>query len=394
MMDYSRLIPERVQAIKPSGIRKFFDIAATMDHVLSLSIGEPDFVTPWPIRDAGVDSLVRGRTFYTANAGLIELRKAICDYYERMFELSYSTDQVLVTVGGSEAIDACLRTLIGPDDEVVIPEPSFVCYEPITQLCGGRPVPIRTRAENEFRLTADQLRAAITPHTKVLILPYPNNPTGAVMEREDLESIAQVLRGTDIIVLADELYAMLTYSGKRHVSIANIDGMQERTIVVNGFSKAYAMTGWRLGYALGPKEIIKTMTKVHQFAIMSAPTMAQDAAIVALQPEGDALVQEMVDEYNMRRRLLVSRLRGMGFDCFEPLGAFYVFPSIEKFGLPSEQFCEQFLFSERVAIVPGSAFGESGEGFVRISYAKSMRDIETAMNRLEHFVAGLRGAER
>ena len=387
MMDYSQLIPERVRALKPSGIRKFFDIAATMDDVLSLSIGEPDFVTPWVVRDAGIDSLVRGRTFYTSNAGLIELRTAICEYYARTCALSYTPEQALVTVGGSEAIDLCLRTLLGPGDEVIIPEPSFVCYEPITQLCGGRPVAIRTKAENEFRLTADELRAAITPRTKILVLPYPNNPTGAVMEREDLEAIADVLRGTNIIVLSDELYAVLTYTGRRHVSIANIEGMQERTIVVNGFSKAYAMTGWRLGYALGPKDIIKTMTKIHQFAIMSAPTMAQDAAVVALQPETDGAVQEMVEEYNMRRRLLLSRFRGMGIECFEPLGAFYVFPSIAKFGLPSEEFCERFLYDEHVAIVPGSAFGASGEGFARISYAKSLRDIETAMDRMERFIA-------
>ena len=389
MMDYNQLIPERVRTLKPSGIRKFFDIASTMDNVLSLSIGEPDFVTPWVVRDAGIDSLVRGRTFYTGNAGLIELRKAICEYNARMFELEYTPDQTLVTVGGSEAIDLCFRTLIGPGDEVIIPEPSFVCYEPITQLCGGRPVSIRTKAENEFRLTAEELRAAITPRTKILVLPYPNNPTGAVMERVDLEAIAAVLRGTNILVLSDELYAMLTYTGKRHVSIANIAGMQERTIIVGGFSKAYAMTGWRLGYALGPKDIIKTMTKIHQFAIMSAPTMAQDAAIVALQPETDCAVQEMVEEYNMRRRLLLSRFREMKIDCFEPLGAFYVFPSITKYGLPSEEFCERFLYDEHVAIVPGSAFGESGEGFVRISYAKSLRDIETAMDRMERFVSRL-----
>ncbi len=389
MMDYNQLIPERVRTLKPSGIRKFFDIASTMDNVLSLSIGEPDFVTPWVVRDAGIDSLVRGRTFYTGNAGLIELRKAICEYNARMFELEYTPDQTLVTVGGSEAIDLCFRTLIGPGDEVIIPEPSFVCYEPITQLCGGRPVSIRTKAENEFRLTAEELRAAITPRTKILVLPYPNNPTGAVMERADLEAIAAVLRGTNILVLSDELYAMLTYTGKRHVSIANIAGMQERTIIVGGFSKAYAMTGWRLGYALGPKDIIKTMTKIHQFAIMSAPTMAQDAAIVALQPETDCAVQEMVEEYNMRRRLLLSRFREMKIDCFEPLGAFYVFPSIAKYGLPSGEFCERFLYDEHVAIVPGSAFGESGEGFVRISYAKSLRDIETAMDRMERFVSRL-----
>ena len=389
MMDYNQLIPERVRTLKPSGIRKFFDIASTMDNVLSLSIGEPDFVTPWVVRDAGIDSLVRGRTFYTGNAGLIELRKAICEYNARMFELEYTPDQTLVTVGGSEAIDLCFRTLIGPGDEVIIPEPSFVCYEPITQLCGGRPVSIRTKAENEFRLTAEELRAAITPRTKILVLPYPNNPTGAVMERADLEAIAAVLRGTNILVISDEIYSELTYTGKRHVSIANIAGMQERTIIVGGFSKAYAMTGWRLGYALGPKDIIKTMTKIHQFAIMSAPTMAQDAAIVALQPETDCAVQEMVEEYNMRRRLLLSRFREMKIDCFEPLGAFYVFPSIAKYGLPSGEFCERFLYDEHVAIVPGSAFGESGEGFVRISYAKSLRDIETAMDRMERFVSRL-----
>lgn len=388
MMDYNQLIPERVRTLKPSGIRKFFDIASTMDNVLSLSIGEPDFVTPWVVRDAGIDSLVRGRTFYTGNAGLIELRKAICEYNARMFELEYTPDQTLVTVGGSEAIDLCFRTLIGPGDEVIIPEPSFVCYEPITQLCGGRPVSIRTKAENEFRLTAEELRAAITPRTKILVLPYPNNPTGAVMERADLEAIAAVLRGTNILVLSDELYAMLTYTGKRHVSIANIAGMQERTIIVGGFSKAYAMTGWRLGYACGPEPIIKVMTKIHQSAIMCAPTTSQYAAVTALR-RCDADIEAMRSEYDMRRRFLVSSLNRMGLDCFEPEGAFYAFPSIRKTGLSSEEFCEKLLFGKKVAVVPGNAFGDSGEGHVRISYSYSIGHLSEALHRIELFLQEL-----
>lgn len=389
MIDYSSLISDRVSSIKPSGIRKFFDIAATMDDVLSLSIGEPDFVTPWSIRDAGIESLVAGRTFYTSNSGLIELRRAVCEYFKRVYNLSYNyAEQVLITIGGSEAIDLCIRTLVKPEDEVIIPQPSFVCYEPITQLVGGIPVIVKTTAENGFKITAAQLKAAITSKTKLLVLPYPNNPTGAIMDREDLSALAEVLRGTNIMVLSDELYAALTYAGK-HCSIANIEGMQERTVIVNGFSKAYAMTGWRIGYALGPKEIIKAMTKVHQFAIMSAPTTAQDAAIVALSVDTDAAVLEMVEEYDMRRRMLLKWFSEIGIDCFEPKGAFYVFPCIAKFGLSSEEFCSRFLYEQHVAIVPGSAFGESGEGFARISYAKGLSDLEKAMVKLKSFIASL-----
>lgn len=388
-MDYAKIISAAARDMRPSGIRKFFDIAAEMKDCISLGVGEPDFKTPWTVRDAGIRSLEKGRTWYTSNSGLAELREETCNYLSRRMGLSYTPGETVVTVGGSEAIDMCIRALVNPGDEVIIPEPCFVCYYPITTLTGGVPVPLPLKAENGFKLTAQELEAAITPRTKLIIFPFPCNPTGAVMRREDLEPIAALLRDKDIIVLSDEIYAELTYGGERHVSIASLPGMKERTVVVNGFSKAYAMTGWRLGYALGPKDIIKTMTKIHQFAIMSAPTMAQDAAIVALQPETDCAVQEMVEEYNMRRRLLLSRFREMKIDCFEPLGAFYVFPSIAKYGLPSGEFCERFLYDEHVAIVPGSAFGESGEGFVRISYAKSLRDIETAMDRMERFVSRL-----
>ncbi len=389
MINYENLINERVKRVKPSGIRKFFDIAATMDDVLSLSIGEPDFITPWSVREAGIDSLVKGHTYYTSNAGMLQLRREVCHYYERNFGVRYEDENnALITVGGSEAIDLCIRCLIGEGDEVIIPEPSFVCYAPLTEIVGGTPVGIATKAENEFRLTAKELREAITPRTKLLILPYPGNPTGAVMEQKDLEEIAEVLRGTDIMVLSDELYAMLTYSGK-HVSIASLPDMQERTIVVNGLSKAFAMTGWRIGYALGPVPIIKAMTKLHQFAIMCAPTMAQEAALCALKEQTDAAVLEMVEEYDARRKMLLSRFEKMGLPCFEPKGAFYIFPCIKKYGMSSEEFCEKFLYEEHVAVVPGSAFGESGEGFVRISYAKSMADLQKAMDRLERFLSKL-----
>lgn len=388
-MNYDGMILESVRRIKPSGIRKFFDIAATMDDVLSLSIGEPDFITPWAVREAGVDSLVAGHTFYTSNAGLLDLRRAVVDYYARHFDVHYENENnTFITVGGSEAIDLCIRTLIGAGDEVVIPEPCFVCYAPLTELAGGKPVGVRTLPENEFKLTPEQLRAAITPRTKLLVLPYPGNPTGAVMNREDLEAIAEVLRGTDILVLCDELYARLTYGGS-HVSLASLPGMAERCVVVNGFSKAYAMTGWRIGFALGPAPIIKAMLKLHQFAIMCAPTTAQEAAVRALSPELDEAVEEMVEEYDARRRMLLRRFEKMGLPCFEPRGAFYAFPCIEKFGMPSEEFCEKLLYDEHLAIVPGSAFGESGEGHVRISYAKGMDDLREAMNRLERFIQKL-----
>lgn len=384
-MNYDQLLAPAAQAMRPSGIRKFFDLAADMPHCISLGVGEPDFKTPWSIRDAGIRSLEQGRTKYTANAGLKELRVEICRYLRRRFELGYEQENILVTVGGSEAIDMAIRALVKPGDEVIIPEPCFVCYEPITQLTGGVPVHIATRAEDGFRLTAEQLRAAITPRTKLLILPYPNNPTGGVMDQQDLEAIAEVLRGTDVLVLSDEIYAELTYGLDRHASIASLPGMWERTIVVNGFSKSYSMTGWRLGYAAGPEPIIKVMTKIHQSCIMSAPTTSQYAAIVALQQCDDQIVK-MRDEYNRRRRYVVKALNDLGLTCFEPKGAFYVFPSIQCSGLKSSEFCEQLLKEQEVAIVPGDAFGASGEGYARISYAYSVDHLETAMRRIRRFL--------
>jgi aminotransferase len=378
----------KVREMKPSGIRKFFDIVAEMDDVISLGVGEPDFATPWHIRNAGIYSLEQGKTWYTSNDGLMELRTGICDYLKRRFDLTYSPkNETLVTVGGSEAIDNCVRTFVSPGDEVIIPEPSFVCYSPLTSLAGGVPVIIKTRAQDNFRLTPELLKKAITPRTKLLILPYPNNPTGAVMRREDLEAIAAVLRGTNIFVLSDEIYGELTYNG-RHVSIASIDGMKERTILVSGFSKAFAMTGWRLGYACGPSAIISAMHKIHQYGIMCAPTTSQYAAIEAMQ-NGDDDVERMVGEYDMRRRLIVDGLRKAGLDCFEPEGAFYVFPSIKKSGLTSEQFAEKLLYEKRLAVVPGTAFGESGEGFVRISYSYSISHITEALKRIDCFMKNL-----
>ena len=384
-MNYDELLAPAAKAMRPSGIRKFFDLAAEMPNCISLGVGEPDFKTPWSIRDAGIRSLEQGRTRYTANAGIKELREEICRYLSRRMELDYQPDEVLVTVGGSEAIDMTIRALVKPGDEVIIPEPCFVCYEPITSLTGGIPVHIATRAEDDFRLTADQLKAAITPRTKLLILPYPNNPTGGVMGQKDLEAIAEVLRGTNIMVLSDEIYAELTYGLDRHISIASLPGMKERTIVVNGFSKAYAMTGWRLGYAAGPKPVIKVMTKIHQSCIMSAPTTSQYAAVVALRSCDDS-IEMMRDEYNRRRRYVVKALNDMGLTCFEPRGAFYVFPSIKCSGLTSQEFCEMLLKEQQVAIVPGDAFGESGEGYARISYAYSVEHLETAMRRIRMFL--------
>ncbi len=383
-MDYEKLISAGARAMRPSGIRKFFDIAAQIEGCISLGVGEPDFKTPWTIRDAGIRSLEKGRTWYTANAGLAELRQEICTYLARRMGLSYEPAETLVTVGGSEAIDLIVRTLINPGDEVIIPEPCFVCYDPITTLTGGVPVPVALRREDDFRLRADALAAAITPKTKLLIFPFPANPTGAVMRKEDLEPIAEVLRGTDIIVLADEIYAELTYGG-RHVSIASLPGMKERTVLVSGFSKTYAMTGWRLGYACGPREVIGVMTKVHQSAVMCAPTTSQYAAVAALR-RCDADIEAMRAEYDMRRRMLVSRLNGMGLACFEPQGAFYAFPSIKGTGLSSEEFCEGLLRSQRVAVVPGSAFGASGEGHVRISYSYSVGYLDEALRRIERFL--------
>ena len=384
-MNYDELLAPAAKAMRPSGIRKFFDLAADMPHCISLGVGEPDFKTPWSVRDAGIRSLELGRTKYTANSGLKKLRGEICNYLQRRFDLHYKEENVLVTVGGSEAIDLTIRAVVQPGDEVIIPEPCFVCYEPITQLTGGVPVHIATRAEDQFRLTADQLRAAITPRTKLLIFPYPNNPTGAVMSAAEMEEIAAVLRETNVLVLSDEIYSELTYGLDRHVSIASLPGMAERTIVVNGFSKSYAMTGWRLGYAAGPAPLVKVMTKIHQSCIMSAPTTSQYAAITALR-QCDDQIEMMRDEYNRRRRYVVKALNDMGLTCFEPRGAFYVFPSIQISGLTSSEFCEQLLREKEVAIIPGSAFGASGEGYARISYAYSVDHLQTAMKRIREFL--------
>ena len=384
-MNYDELLAPAAKAMRPSGIRKFFDLAADMPHCISLGVGEPDFKTPWSVRDAGIRSLELGRTKYTANSGLKELRGEICNYLQRRFDLHYKEENILVTVGGSEAIDLTIRAVVQPGDEVIIPEPCFVCYEPITQLTGGVPVHIATRAEDQFRLTADQLRAAITPRTKLLIFPYPNNPTGAVMSAAEMEEIAAVLRETNVLVLSDEIYSELTYGLDRHVSIASLPGMAERTIVVNGFSKSYAMTGWRLGYAAGPAPLVKVMTKIHQSCIMSATTTSQYAAITALR-QCDDQIEMMRDEYNRRRRYVVKALNDMGLTCFEPRGAFYVFPSIQISGLTSSEFCEQLLREKEVAIIPGSAFGASGEGYARISYAYSVDHLQTAMKRIREFL--------
>lgn len=384
-MNYDELLAPAAKAMRPSGIRKFFDLAADMPHCISLGVGEPDFKTPWSVRDAGIRSLELGRTKYTANSGLKELRGEICNYLQRRFDLHYKEENILVTVGGSEAIDLTIRAVVQPGDEVIIPEPCFVCYEPITQLTGGVPVHIATRAEDQFRLTADQLRAAITPRTKLLIFPYPNNPTGAVMSAAEMEEIAAVLRETNVLVLSDEIYSELTYGLDRHVSIASLPGMAERTIVVNGFSKSYAMTGWRLGYAAGPAPLVKVMTKIHQSCIMSAPTTSQYAAITALR-QCDDQIEMMRDEYNRRRRYVVKALNEIGLTCFEPRGAFYVFPSIQISGLTSSEFCEQLLREKEVAIIPGSAFGASGEGYARISYAYSVEHLQTAMKRIREFL--------
>lgn len=372
--------------MKPSGIRKFFDIAEQMENVISLGVGEPDFVTPWHIREAGIRSLELGRTRYTNNRGLITLRQSIAKFMHRKYELSYCADtDVLVTVGGSEGIDAAIRSIVSSGDEVLIPEPSFVCYVPLTELSGGVPVIINTKRENDFRITAEEIAEKITDKTKLLILPYPNNPTGAVMRRQDLEEIAKVLRGTDIFVLSDEIYAELTYGNERHCSIAEIDGMKDRTVVIGGFSKTYSMTGWRLGFACGNKEVIAQMTKIHQFGIMSSPTTSQYAAIEALE-NGDADIQSMIDDYDTRRRFVVSAFRGMGLDCFEPLGAFYLFPCIRSTGMKSEEFCERLLREKRIAAVPGSAFGECGEGFIRVSYCNSLKNLKIATDRIKEFL--------
>ena len=389
-MEYSKYMNSSIQSVSPSGIRKFFDIANEMQDVISLSIGEPDFQTPWHIRDEGIRSLEKGKTWYSPNRGFADLLKEITNYYQRRFGITYSpTTQTLVTVGGSEAIDLCFRTMIERGDEVIIPQPSFVCYEPLTVMAGGVPVIINTKNEDNFRLKADDLRAAITDKTKLLVLPFPNNPTGAIMEKHDLEEIAKVCIEKDIFVLSDEIYSELTYGGRDHVSIASIDGMYERTIVINGFSKSYAMTGWRLGYALGPDEIIAQMTKLHQYGIMSAPTTAQYAAIEALK-NGDRDVDRMRDEYDMRRRLVVDSFNDMGLTCFEPLGAFYVFPCIKSTGLSSDEFCTRLIMEKHVAVVPGTAFGECGDGFVRVSYSYSLKHLKIALQRIREFIEELK----
>lgn len=382
-------LADKVVNIKPSGIRKFFDIVTEMKDAISLGVGEPDFDTPWHIREEGIYSLERGKTFYTSNAGLKDLRQEISNYISRTQRISYDPNkEVIVTVGGSEAIDIGLRAVINEGDEVIIPQPSYVSYEPCAILAGAKPVIINLKAENEFRLTAEELLEAITPKTKVLILPFPNNPTGAIMEREDLEKIAKVVIEKDILVMSDEIYSALTYKDK-HISIASIDGMKERTILINGFSKAYAMTGWRLGYACAPKELIQQMTKIHQFAIMCAPTTSQYAAVEALK-NGDADVEEMRKSYNQRRRFLMDSIKRMGLECFEPFGAFYIFPCIKEFGMTSEEFATRFLQEEKVAVVPGTAFGDCGEGFIRISYAYSLDTLKIAFERLENFITRLR----
>ncbi len=382
-------LSDQVAALKPSGIRKFFDIVSEMKDAISLGVGEPDFDTPWHIRDEGIYALERGRTFYTSNAGLKELRQEVCNYLKRKQGITYAWDrEVVITVGGSEAIDIGLRAMINPGDEVIIPQPSYVSYEPCAILAGAKPVILNLKAENEFRLTARELEEAITDKTKVLILPFPNNPTGAIMERRDLEAIAEVIIRHDIFVMSDEIYSELTYKEK-HVSIAALPGMQERTILINGFSKAYAMTGWRLGYACGPHAIIEQMTKIHQFAIMCAPTTSQYAAVEALK-NGDGDVEEMKLSYNQRRRFLLNAFQEMGLECFEPFGAFYVFPCIKEFGMTSEAFANAFLEAEKVAAVPGTAFGDSGEGFLRISYAYSLDTLREAMSRLKRFITKLR----
>lgn len=385
----SKFISDKVLNIKPSGIRKFFDIVTEMKDAISLGVGEPDFDTPWHIRDEGIYALERGKTFYTSNAGLKDLRIEINNYLSRTQNLSYNPNsEIIVTVGGSEAIDIGLRAVINDGDEVIIPQPSYVSYEPCAILAGAKPVVINLQAKNEFRLTPEELLNAITPKTKVLILPFPNNPTGAIMEKEDLEKIAKIVIEKDILVMSDEIYSALTYKEK-HVSIASIKGMKERTILINGFSKAYAMTGWRLGYACAPKEIIAQMTKIHQFAIMCAPTTSQYAAVEALK-NGDKDVENMRTSYNQRRRFLMDSVKKMGLECFEPFGAFYIFPCIKEFGMTSEEFATKFLQEEKVAVVPGTAFGECGEGFIRISYAYSLETLKIAFERLERFVTKLR----
>ena len=390
-MDYEKLLNPQILSVKPSGIRKFFDLTEKMDNVISLGVGEPDFPTPWHIRHAGIQSLENSKTRYTSNWGLAKLRESISRYMNRKYSLSYSPDnEIIVTVGGSEAIDIAVRAIIENGDEVIIPQPSYVCYEPITRLAGGVPVIIETKAENEFKVTPEELKEKITDKTKLLILPYPCNPTGAIMEREDLEKLAEVLKDTNIFVLSDEIYSELTFGGKKHVSIAQIEGMRERTVVVNGFSKTFSMTGWRLGFACAPDPIIRQMVKIHQFAIMSAPTTSQYAAIEALD-NGDNDVEQMLEEYDSRRRIMVAGFNKIGLTCREPKGAFYAFPCIKSTGMTSDEFCEKLLESKKVALVPGTAFGESGEGFVRASYCYSVEHIKEAISRTEEFLKEIKG---
>lgn len=385
MMNYDSILSEKCKKMKPSGIRRFFDLAATMDNVISLGVGEPDFSTPWTVRKTAIETLERKRIIYTANAGLADLRKSISNYIYKKESVRYNPDnEIIVTVGGSEAIDLAIRSIVNPGDEVMIVEPCFVCYAPLVELMNGVPVPLVTKAEDKFKLKADELKKAITPKTKLLILPYPNNPTGAIMTKEDLEPIAEVLKDTNIMVLTDEIYSEMTY-GRKHFSIISLPEMKERTIYVNGFSKAFAMTGWRLGYVAAPEPVAKQMLKIHQYGIMSSPTVSQYAAITALE-ECENDVANMVSEYNMRRRFLVEGFNRIGLECFEPEGAFYIFPSIESTGLTSEEFCEKLLYEKNVAVVPGSAFGASGEGHIRISYAYSLKHLTTALERIEEFV--------
>lgn len=389
MMDYNKIINKKTRDMKPSGIRKFFDLALTMDNVITLGVGEPNFQTPWPIRRAAITALEHGKTFYTANAGLMSLRESIAEYVKKSVETEYSPDkEIIVTVGGSEAIDLSIRAIVEPGDEVLIVEPCFVCYTPIVELAGGVPVIVETKAEDDFKLTASALKEKITDKTKALIMPFPNNPTGAIMTKEELEPIAEVLRDTNIIILSDEIYSELTYD-RKHYSIVQCDGMRERTILINGFSKTFAMTGWRLGFLCGPREIVSQILKIHQYAIMSSPTVSQYAAIEALK-NCRSDIEMMVEEYNMRRRICVNGFNKIGLECFEPKGAFYVFPSIKSTGLSSQEFCEKLLYSKNVAVVPGDAFGESGEGFIRVSYAYSLEHLKKAIKKIGEFVSEIK----
>ena len=390
MMDYSKYLNKNLVNTRPSGIRKFFSIAEELDNVISLGVGEPDFLTPWHIRNTAIDYLDKGATRYTANAGLASLRAEICNFYAKKYNVEYNPKtEALVTVGGSEGIDMAIRSVISPGDDVLLVEPCFVCYRPIVEICGGNVITINTKAEDNFKLTAEEIEEAVTPKTKLIIMLYPNNPTGAVMRKDDLNKISEVIKKHDLLVLTDEIYSALTYGNETHISIASLPEMKERTIVINGFSKTYSMTGWRLGYALAPAEIIEQMTKLHQFAIMSAPTNSQHAAIEALK-NGDSDIEKMREEYDLRRRYTVSRFNEMGLSCFEPEGAFYAFPSIKSTGLSSDDFCEKLIMDKRVAVIPGNAFGECGEGHIRVSYCYSIDNIRKAADRIEEFLSSLK----